>query len=179
MNILPREINGVGEGFPLIRNWTLRSGSFFGEREIASAAKVCVIGQTIVEKLFQTTDPIGETIRIRDVPFTVVGVLDPKGASLDGQDQDSIVLAPYTTIKKRILGSSRDNVDAIMVAVRSTDRMDDAEIEVKMLLHERHAIRPGALDDFSVFNTTEIANILTIVTGTLTASCWPRSPACR
>ncbi len=167
-NYLPREIYGVGPKYLTIRNWTLRRGTFFDDREISSRAKVCVIGQTVVENLFQTTDPIGQIVLIKNVPFQVIGILEPKGASINGQDQDSIILAPYTTIKKRVQGSTFDNVDSILIAVKSTDRMSDAETDIKLLLHDRHGIRPGELDDFSVFNTTEIANILTIVTGVLT-----------
>jgi putative ABC transport system permease protein len=167
-NYLPREIYGVGPKYLTIRNWTLRRGTFFDEREISSRAKVCVIGQTVVENLFQTTDPIGQIVLIKNVPFQVIGILEPKGASINGQDQDSIILAPYTTIKKRVQGSTFDNVDSILIAVKSSDRMSDAETDIKLLLHDRHGIRPGELDDFSVFNTTEIANILTIVTGVLT-----------
>lgn len=167
-NYSPREIYGVGESYPLIRNWTIRRGAYFTERDITSAAKVCVIGQSVVEHLFQTSDPIGETIRIKGIPFLVVGTLEPKGAGLNGQEQDSIVLAPFTTIKKRLQGSTFNNVDMIMVAVKSRDRMTDAVQEIKGLLKDRHKIHPGDVNDFTVFNTTEIARVLSIITTVMT-----------
>ena len=110
-----------------VRNWQLRHGGFFTERDITSAAKVCVIGHTIVEKLFQTTNPLGETIRINNIPFRVIGVLETKGANIVGEDQDNIVMAPYTTVRKRLQGSNFDNVDVILASARSSRTMTDAE----------------------------------------------------
>jgi putative ABC transport system permease protein len=168
-NWSPRELQGVGIDYLTVRNWGLRHGGFFTDRDISSAAKVCVIGQTIVEKLFQTTNPLGETIRIRNIPFRIVGILEPKGANIIGDDQDNIVLAPYTTIRKRLRGSSFDHVDVILASARSTDLMSQAEHEMRQLLFERHRIAPGDPPDFDVQNTTEIANMLGVVTGTMTA----------
>ena len=127
-----------------------------------------MIGQTIVAKLFQTTNPLGQTIRIRNIPFQVVGVLEAKGANIVGEDQDNIVLMPYTTVRKRLQGSAFDNVDVILASARSVDRMSEAESEIRQLLCERHRIAPGKIPDFEVQNTTEIANILGIITGTMT-----------
>jgi putative ABC transport system permease protein len=165
-NVNPREIMGVGTDFLIVRNWGLARGGFFSDRDITSAAKVCVIGQTLVGKLFQTSDPIGQTIRIKSIPVRVIGVLEEKGAALFGDDQDNIVLLPYTTVRKRLQGSEFDN--AIMVSARSSEVMLDAQQEVDMLLLERHRIVPGEPRDFLVQNTTEIANVLGIITGTLT-----------
>ena len=99
-NWKPRDMQGVGPDYLTVRNWQLQSGAFFTHRDITAAAKVCVIGQTVVAKLFQTADPLGETIRIKNIPFRVIGVLEKKGANIVGQDQDDIVLIPYTTVKK-------------------------------------------------------------------------------
>jgi len=167
-NWRPRELVGVGTDYLTVRNWPLRHGGFFTDREVASAAKVCVIGRTLVVKLFQTTNPIGETIRIKDIPFRVVGVLEEKGANLVGEDQDNIVMAPYTTVRKRLQGSGFANVDLILASARSVDRMADAQSEMNQLLTERHHIRPGDPLDFEVKDTTEIANVLGIITGTMT-----------
>jgi putative ABC transport system permease protein len=167
-NFSPREILGVGTDFLVVRNWGLARGGYFSERDVSSAAKVCVIGQTLVGKLFQTTDPIGQTIRIKNIPVKVIGVLEEKGAALFGDDQDNIVLLPYTTVRKRLQGSEFDNVNAIMVSARSGAVMMDAQQEVDTLLLERHRIVPGEPRDFLVQNTTEIANVLGIITGTLT-----------
>lgn len=167
-NFSPREIMGVSEDYPVVRNWPVRQGEFFSERDINSSNKVCVIGYTIVAKLFQTVNPIGETIRIKNIPFRVVGVLEKKGANMVGQDQDNLVLLPYTTVRKRLQGSEFDNVNAIMVSARSMQVMSDAQAEIDQLLAERHKIQSGQPRDYIVQNTTEIANIFGAVTGTLT-----------
>jgi putative ABC transport system permease protein len=167
-NWSPRELWGVGTDFLLVRNWQLRTGEFFNGRDVKSASKVCVLGQTIVAKLFQTADPVGQTIRIKNIPFRVVGVLEKKGANMVGDDQDDLILMPYTTARKRLQGSEFDNVNAIMVSAVSPAVMTDAESEINALLAERHRIQPGDAPDFQVQNTTEIANVLGVITGTLT-----------
>jgi putative ABC transport system permease protein len=167
-NWRPNEIYGVDDTYPTIRNWNVKQGEFFTDREINSSAKTCVIGQTIVEKLFQTTNPIGQNIRIKNIPFTVIGVLEIKGANMFGVDQDDILLAPYTTIRKRITGSSFNNVDMILVAASTREHMPDAQREIRALLRDRHRIREGETNDFTVRDTTEIANVLNIITGTMT-----------
>ena len=168
-NWSPREMQGVGADYLRVRNWNLQLGGFFGDRDIRSADKVCVIGRTVVARLFQTTNPLGELLRIRNIPFRVIGVLEEKGANMFGEDQDDIVLIPYSTVQKRLQGSSFNNVHAIMLSARSVARMGDAENEVRQLLLARHRIHPGARADFNVQNTTEIADVLGIVTGTMTA----------
>ncbi len=165
----PKEMFGVGADYLLVRNWPLSRGGFFTDRDIASASKVCVIGRTLVAKLFQTTNPIGQTIRIRNIPFRVIGVLEAKGANLVGEDQDDIVLMPYTTVRKRLNGSNFDDVHAIVVSARSMAKMKQAETDIRNLLADRHRIPPGSPLDFRVQNTTEIANVLGIITGTMTA----------
>ncbi len=167
-NTTPSEMQGVSEDYLIVRNWGIRNGEFFTERDVASANKVCVIGHTIVAKLFQTEDPIGSTVRIKNIPFRVSGVLEKKGANMMGQDQDNVVLMPYTTVRKRLQGSEFDNVNAIMASARSTTLMVQAQSEADQLLLERHRIQAGEPRDFKVANTTEIANMFGVVTGTLT-----------
>ena len=167
-NWSPKEMVGVGVDYLTVRNWQVRQGGFFTDRDITSAAKVCLIGRTIVEKLFQTTNPLGETIRIRNIPITVIGVLETKGANMVGEDQDNIVMMPYTTVRKRLQGSTFANVDVILASARSVHRMSEAQHEIRQLLLERHHIRPGEPADFEVQDTTEIANVLGIITGTMT-----------
>jgi len=167
-NWRPRELIGVGTEYLTVRNWPLRHGGFFTERDVTSAAKVCVIGRTLVAKLFQTTNPLGKTVRIKNIPLQVIGVLEEKGANIVGEDQDNIVILPYTTVRKRLQGSSFANVDIIMASARSVQKMADAESEIRQLLYGRHHIHPGDPPDFEVKNTTEIANILGIITGTMT-----------
>ena len=167
-NWSPREMFGVGTDYPAVRNWPVRSGGFFTRRDETSASKVCVIGHTLVAKLFQTTDPVGQTIRIKNIPFRVIGVLEKKGADMVGQDQDNIVLMPYTTVRKRLQGSEFDNVNAIILSARSLEVMVESVAEINQLLSERHHIHPGEPQDFQVQNMTEIANVLGIITGTMT-----------
>jgi putative ABC transport system permease protein len=167
-NWQPKEMFGVGPDYLTVRNWPLRAGGFFTERDVISSNKVCVVGQTVVEKLFQTTNPIGESVRVKNIPFRIIGVLESKGANIVGDDQDNILLMPYTTVRKRLQGSSFDDVHAIMVSARSTLRMADAQIEIEQLLFERHRIPTGEPADFRVQNTTEIAAVLGIITGTMT-----------
>jgi putative ABC transport system permease protein len=167
-NWKPKQIMGVGTDYLTVRNWPLHHGGFFTPRDVHSAAKVCVIGHTLVARLFQTSNPIGATIRIKNIPFRVVGVLEKKGANLVGDDQDDLVLIPYTTVRKRLQGSNFDDVHAIMVSARSPERMWEAEMEINQLLAERHRIHAGEAPDYHVQNMTEIANVLGIITGIMT-----------
>lgn len=167
-NWTPREMFGVDENFLLVRNWQVRLGNFFTERDVASASKVCVIGQTVVKHLFQTSNPIGQQIRVKNIPFEVIGVLEAKGANMVGDDQDDVLVMPYTTVRKRLQGSNFDTVNFIMASARTTDSMKSAEMEMRNLLLDRHRIAPGQPADFEVANTTEIANVLGVITGTLT-----------
>jgi putative ABC transport system permease protein len=168
VNWSPNEMLGVGADYLIVRNWQLRSGNFFTSREIRAADKVCVIGQTLVAKLFQTANPIGETIRVKNIPFQVIGVLESKGANLVGHDQDSILLMPFTTVRKRLHGSNFNSVGAIFVSARSMGQMAQAAYEIDQLLYERHRIVPGKDPDYQIQNTTEIADVLGMITGTMT-----------
>ena len=167
-NYSPKQIHGVNSDYLTVRNWPMEKGEFFVDRDVHSANKVCVIGHTLIGKLFQTSDPIGQMVRIKNIPFRVIGVLASKGANMVGDDQDSIVLIPVTTVRKRLEGSEFDNVSAILASARATSLMTQAQHEIEELLTERHRIQPGQARDFEVENTTEIANIFGIVTGTLT-----------
>jgi len=167
-NWSPNDMSGVGADYLIVRNWQIRYGGFFTRRDVRSAAKVCVVGHTVVTKLFQTSNPIGKKVRIGNIPFRVIGVLETKGANIMGSDQDNVVLMPYTTVRKRIQGSGFDSVHAIMASARSVERMADAEHEINQLLLERHRIHPGEAADFRVQNTAEIAHVLGMITGTMT-----------
>jgi putative ABC transport system permease protein len=169
VNWKPNVMQGVGPDYPLIRNFRIASGEFFTDRDVSGANKVCVIGHTVARKLFPGHDPIGEQVRIKNIPFTVVGVLEPKGADLGGQDQDDLVLMPYTTARKRLQGSQFSNVDLVLLSARSEAVSEQAEKEVRALLQERHKIPPGRRDDFDINNTVEIARVMNIITGSMTA----------
>lgn len=163
-----RELLGVGPGYLVVRNWPVDRGVFISDRDITSANQVCVIGRKVARELFQTMNPIGETIRIRNIPFRVIGMFEEKGANLVGEDQDDIVVLPYTTVRQRLNQSRFKNVHAIFASARTPDLMDDAEREINQLLLERHQIAPGLPADFSVQNTEQFANALGNVTGILT-----------
>jgi putative ABC transport system permease protein len=167
-NWKPNEMNGVGMDYLTVRNWPLESGRFITEREVAGASKVCVIGHTLVTKLFGNQDPLGQQIRVKNIPFEVIGVLARKGANLVGQDQDDILLMPYTTVRKRLEGSAFSNIGFILVSARSEDLSPQAEQQIRNLLMERHRIATGSKPDFEIRNTAEIANVLNIITGALT-----------
>jgi putative ABC transport system permease protein len=169
VNWQPKDSIGVGPDYLTVRSWELRSGGFFGDREIRSAEKVCVLGQTLVAKLFQTVDPIGERVRIGNIPFRVIGVLTSKGANMVGEDQDDVILVPYTAVQKRIHGNQFKSVHAIMASARSPEVTSAATSEIRQLLKERHDIAPGRPADFEVQSTTEIANVLGVITGSMTA----------
>ncbi|MFO0922931.1 MAG: ABC transporter permease [Pirellulales bacterium] len=167
-NWSPKDLVGVGADYLLVRNWQVRLGDFFSERDIANSNKVCVVGQTVVKNLFQTSNPLGKSIRIKNIPFEIVGVLQAKGANMVGEDQDNIVLIPYTTVRKRLQGSSFNNVDIILASARGSDQMALAESEIRSVLNDRHRIGAGQPPDFDVQNTTEIAGVFSVITGTLT-----------
>ena len=167
--LAPQELLGIACDYLAVRNWNVRQGGFFTARDISSGAKVCVIGQTIVEKLFQTTNPLNRTIRIQNIPFQVIGVLEAKGTNIFGGDQDDIVFAPYTTVRSRLKGSNFDKVDVIFCSVRSAERMSEAEHDIRALLLERHKIRTGDAADFLVQNIAEIARLVSAIAGAMTA----------
>ncbi len=167
-NWSPNEMSGVGPDYLTVRNWPVQYGGFFTERDVSSAAKVCVIGHTIVAKLFQTTNPIDETIRIKNTPFRVIGVLERKGANIVGQDQDNLVLIPYTTVQKRMQTTTFLHVHAILVSAHSPVQIKEAEEQITQLLQERHRIAPGEPADFRIESISEIANVMSNITGAIT-----------
>jgi putative ABC transport system permease protein len=168
-NWSPKEMFGVGVDFLTVRSWRVQRGEFFTQRDVAGAEKVCVLGHTVAARLFQTADPLGAVVRIRNIPFRVVGVLERKGANIVGDDQDDILLMPYSTARKRLVGTGFKGVHAILVSARATETMHVAEREIRHLLADRHRIAPGQPADFRVQNTTEIAKALGVVTGVMTA----------
>lgn len=170
-NWSPKEMMGVGSDYLTVRNWKLEAGSFFSPHEIDAGSKVCVIGHSLVAKLFQTINPIGQSIRVKNIPFRVIGVLAKKGVNMVGDDQDDIILMPHTTVSRRLSGSTGSTIDtvhAIMVSARGADQMVIASKQIEQMLYEQHEIPPGEPADFQVQNTTEIAATLGIITGTMT-----------
>ncbi|MBS1910740.1 MAG: ABC transporter permease [Bacteroidetes bacterium] len=159
-------IQGVYASYLDIRDWQLATGEFFTDRDLSVRAKVCVIGKTVADNLFPGTDPVGEQLRIRSVPFKIVGVLTEKGQGANGQDQDDIVLAPATTVLDRLSG--RRFIQQIVTSSISADQMQAAQVELTTLLREAHHIRPGDDDDFMIRSQTEIADAAASTTQVLT-----------
>jgi putative ABC transport system permease protein len=146
------QIQGASPSFLDIRSWTLAQGDAFTREDDSAAAKVCVLGQTVVDRLFPAgAQVIGEEIRVKDVPCKVVGVLAPKGQSASGQDQDDVVLMPWTTVARRLMGSQADTVQQILVLAQP-GRVDDAQNDVTSLLRQRHHLEGSAPNDFDIRN---------------------------
>jgi putative ABC transport system permease protein len=153
------QIEGVSNDYLEARDWELAGGRNFTGAEARSAGKVVIVGQTVAEKLFEGADPVGQTIRIMRVPFTVIGTLHGKGQTPWGRDLDDVVFVPLSTAKKRVLGGRfvrGDYVGSITVKARSAAELDRTETEIKEVLRQRHRIRPGAPDDFYVRNIAQI-----------------------
>jgi putative ABC transport system permease protein len=150
---------GVAPEFQHVRDWQLMEGRFIHEGDIESAAKVAVLGQTVVDKLFGNDDPIDSVIRIRNIPFRVVGTLAPKGQSSQGTDQDDTVMIPYTTMQKRLMRIT--HVQSIVVSAVSADRVQEAQEQIAALLRQRHRIGPDRDDDFTIRNLSDIAQAAT------------------
>jgi putative ABC transport system permease protein len=156
----------------VVRDWSFESGGSFTQSDYDGATKVAVIGKTVATNLFGSQDPVGQIIRIQNVPFKVVGLLSPKGQSAMGQDQDDTVIIPLSSLQKRIMGVTY--VQAIMVSANSPEETITAEGEIQRLLHQRHHIPPGQDDDFTVRNMTDIAaaaeassQIMTLLLGSI------------
>jgi putative ABC transport system permease protein len=160
-------IQGTDVDLPLIRAWSAHVGTFFSAQDVSSAAKVAVLGKTVNEMLFGVdADPVGQVIRIRNEPFKVIGVMEPKGQSGMGPDMDDQILTPYTTVMKKLLGVTfiRD----IVVSSASAGETTAVADQIAVLLRSRHNIFPGQDDDFIVRTAEEIADIRTAAMGTMT-----------
>src|SRR5204863_3733416 len=158
-------VRGVGPEYLALKNWNVVRGGMYTNVDVERANNVCVLGQTIVDQLFGSQDPIGETIRVKNEPCRVVGVLDVKGQSATGQDQDDQFLMPYTTVMKKIKGQPW--LDDILMSGLSARVVDQAEQDINALLRDRHHIRPGADDDFNLRHPTEIAEAVKQSTQTM------------
>jgi putative ABC transport system permease protein len=142
-----------------VRDLSVAEGSPFSQQDVDSANKVALLGKTVVTNLFGDIDPVGQSIRIKNVPFTVVGVLDAKGQSPTGQDQDDVILLPISTAKRKVLGiksANADAVDAILMEAKSGTQIQAAQEEAKALLRQRHHLAASEDNDFSIRNMQEI-----------------------
>ena len=155
------ELQGVAPGYLETREWAVAWGRDFTQEEYDGAQKVALVGETVARNLFGEADPIGQAIRVRNVPFTIVGLLDRKGQSTVGRDQDDILLTPLSTAKRRVFGVNAANprsVQAILVKVRDGEEMAEAERQIRDLLRQRHRLLAGQEDDFQIRNMTELTN---------------------
>jgi putative ABC transport system permease protein len=148
-------ISGTGANYPEVRNWEVESGMYFDEGLVKAAAKVCVLGADVKTNLFEEEDPIGKVIRIKKIPFKVLGVLKKRGESGGFGSRDDMITIPYTTAMRRLQGI--DYIQSVDVRAVSADKMAEAQSQIEDLLRVRHRIAPGAEDDFNVGNMSEIA----------------------
>ncbi len=214
-NWVPLFISGTTADFLIVRDWAdLAEGEPFTQQDVRNASKVCLLGQTLVRELFQGVSPLGQEVRVKNVSFKVIGVLKPKGSNMMGMDQDDILLAPWTTIKRRVSGSTLENVnqsaaatgaqqvntlsklypgsmalypvpsanqqantplpvrfenvDQILVAAQSGQKVPLAIRQITQLLHERHRIREGMPDDFNIRDMTEMTKAMSSTTALMT-----------
>ena len=170
------QIQGVNDKYLRIRAWPIQDGEFFTEGDIPAAARVVVLGKTVADNLFPGIDPVGQILRVRDLPFRVVGVLSPKGQSMMGQDQDDITLMPYTTVQKKVRGRANLSIENAMLSTVSPAASYVAEKQISEILRQRHRIRAGEPDDFTVRNLSDIAEtaqqtttIMTLLLGSIAA----------
>ena len=154
------QIYGTTPEYLLVREWALAAGRSFEPSETSGAGKVCLIGSTVARELFGATDPVGQVVRIKRVPFTVIGVLETKGQSLMGTDQDDLIIMPISTARGRVLGSATQAKQRAVgtIWVKAADGYDTKLVEeqVRALLRQRHRLQPGSDDDFSLRNLQEV-----------------------
>jgi len=159
-------LQGVSEQYPDVRKWTIQSGSFFTDADVRTAARVIVIGQTIADNLFPGMDPVGQTLRVANLPFRVTGVMIRKGQDQQGRDQDDIAFAPYTTVQKKVLGSPR--LQIAYASAISQDATYTAQEQITELLRQRHKLGTNEPNDFTVRNMTDIAEAANETNNTMT-----------
>jgi len=173
LNWSPVIVQGCNPAFLEIRQWPVVEGDAFTDADVKTAAQVCVVGQTVADNLFPGDTPVGKRVRVKGLPFRILGLLDRKGANTYGQDQDDALLLPWTTYKKKIQGSTFNSVDQLVVGARSNEALGPLQIEVRATLRASHRLGrdgPGGLpDDFTVRNMTEMVSAQTATTGIMTA----------
>jgi putative ABC transport system permease protein len=148
-------VEGVDEDYVVMRNWVIASGANFTARDVLVADKVCLLGSTVAQTLFPGQDPVGQIVRVRNLPFRVGGVLAPKGQGQWGQDQDDVVLAPYTTVQKKLLGVTF--LQSVTLSAANSDAVEPVAVETTRLLRRRHRIANPEEDDFTVRTVEEMA----------------------
>ena len=161
-------VQGVSTDVTMINNWSVSDGRFFTDDEQARCSRVCVIGTTVKANLFEDEDPIGKTIRLKNMTFKVIGVLGSKGANNWGQDQDDVIMAPYTSVQRYLQRSVFRTINMMNISLVSMDDLEEAKREIAALLRQRHHLADYQDNDFETRDTTEIMNTIGSVTGLMT-----------
>ena len=159
-------VAGVNSNFQDVNNWTMTSGRFFSDKNVQNRERVAVVGQTVVKNLFADEDPVGKEIRVKNIPFRVIGVLKSKGNGTMGNDQDDTVLIPYTTSMERVEGI--DYLRMVYVVAKDDGGIDRLQADIENLLRVRHNIKDTNLDDFNIQNMKSIMETVAQTTGTFT-----------
>jgi len=159
-------IEGGNEDYIVIRNWPIASGDNFTARDVLVAEKVALLGPTVARTLFPDSDPVGQIIRVKNLPFRVTGVLTSKGQNQWGQDQDDIIIAPYTTVQKKLLGITF--IQQVVLSATSSENVEPAAVEITRLMRQRHKIQDPTDDDFTVRTVAEMAATRTEMANTMT-----------
>ena len=159
-------VAGVNSNFQDVNNWTMTSGRFFSDKNVQNRERVAVVGQTVVKNLFGDEDPVGKEIRVKNIPFRVIGVLKSKGNGTMGNDQDDTVLIPYTTSMERVEGI--DYLRRVYVVAKDDGGIDRLQADIENLLRVRHNIKDTNLDDFNIQNMKSIMETVAQTTGTFT-----------
>jgi putative ABC transport system permease protein len=160
------QVQGVSEQYTDIRKWTVESGEFFGEPDVRTAARVIVLGRTVADNLFPGTDAVGQTVRVMNLPFRVVGVMARKGQDPQGRDQDDLAFAPYTAVQKKLLGNTR--LQVAYVYASSQDATYTAQSQITDLLRQRHKLSANEANDFTVRNMSDVAEAANETNNTMT-----------
>ena len=162
-------IEGTDVELPLIRFWDVELGTFFTSTDVSSAAKVAVLGSVVRDNLFgEGSDPVGQTIRVRNQSFKIIGVMTAKGSGSFGQDQDDTLFAPYTTVQRKLRGRDGTNISRIMISARSADEIAGTTAQIEEVLRAQHELIQGEENDFMVRTQDEMMSMLTSTTGTMT-----------
>ena len=161
------QVQGVSPEYPAVRSWEVEEGAFFSEREVENRAKVAVLGRTVADELFPGQSPVGAQIRVRNVPFKVIGVLEAKGGGLGGDDQDDVILAPFTTVQNRLRGSR--TVDVLFASAANPARVDEAQAEIVDLFRARNDVRTSEPDPVEIQTQADIMDFAETALGALTA----------
>jgi putative ABC transport system permease protein len=161
MNWVPGSVYGTSTAFLDVREWNMEEGAFFTEQDVYSATKTCVLGKTVADNLFQGESPVDKMIRVKNMPFKVVGVLAAKGTTAMGSDQDDLLVCPWTTVKRVLQGSTFNNVDQLLVSATSGAVMTEAIQDITILLRQRHRLREGEESDFRLLPMSEMMSAIT------------------